>query len=365
MEKHPHVTHHVVTLDLHADVADWNPNAGYEHLLAAGTYELNEEQQTRHGKLYTYTVGMSSNGDESLRVEKTLDNLPGIFDFQWVPGSMLESQTMVAMALADGSLRFFDAISGEEQDSLSTLHCNAYYDASAMALTVDTLRQGSGELMCTSSYSDGDIKVFKVAPHGIQGVRQWNAHSLEAWISCWSRVDDKKENIIYSGGDDAVFQAWDIRAEDPSRVFMDRKTHQAGVCCVTETPSDPNIVLTGSYDQNIRIWDWRNTNRPVCTTQCDTGGGVWRLKSNPHNPRVLLAACMYNGFFIYKIMPGDGNNALKLVECEQYPHQQTLSYGAAWQFPRPDSQHLTRKDVVATCSFYDNLLHIWTPGTPC
>lgn len=336
-------THYEIKLDLHADVADWNRNEGREELLAVGTYELDETTQMRHGALYTFS---HSTGDTPLKQERRVMDLPGIFDLQWVPGSLCESSTMVAVAFADGSVQFMDALSNDGK-TLSTPSNDG-----AMALTVDTV-QHKGSLMCASSYSDGCVNVFQVAPDRIERIQNWQAHSLEAWVSVWSRSRDSIGSIVYSGGDDALFQAWDIRdaSQEPSRVFLDKKTHQAGVCWITEVESHPHMILTGSYDQNIRVWDWRSTARPVCTSQCDTGGGVWRIKPHPKDSTLLLTACMYNGFLVYRIDEKD--NEVNIVECEHYPYQQTLAYGASW------SQH----GVVATCSFYDNLLHVWSPKT--
>lgn len=350
--------YHEIKLDLHADVADWNPNPGYEGLLAAGTYQLDETNQVRHGKLYIYDVNepIDCNQKDSLNSSAVID-LPsqGIFDLQWVPGELGGSQTVVAMALADGSVRLLDPVSGHEEVEICT--CDS------MALTIDTIRDQDGSLLCTSSFSDGGVRVFQYSNNGVHPLNDWKAHSLEAWVSVWSRVEDKKGRIVYSGGDDALFQAWDVRIpESPGRLFLDKKTHQAGVCCISEMESDPNIILTGSYDECIRIWDWRNSSRPICTLEHRTGGGVWRLKPHPKDPRLLLTACMYNGFLVYRIA-SQGEDAWTMKECEHYPHQQTLAYGASWSHRQPGQDH--SRSLVATCSFYDNLLHIWSPSTSC
>ena len=43
-------------LDLPADCAEFCPDSNGNHLLAAGTYELNEQTQQRTGRLYLYAV---------------------------------------------------------------------------------------------------------------------------------------------------------------------------------------------------------------------------------------------------------------------------------------------------------------------
>ena len=43
-------------LGLHADCVEFCPNSSGNNLLAAGTYELNEQTQHRAGRLYLYGV---------------------------------------------------------------------------------------------------------------------------------------------------------------------------------------------------------------------------------------------------------------------------------------------------------------------
>lgn len=368
-----------LTLDLHADVTEWNPNSGNEHLFVAGTYELDERTQTRFGKLYTYSVEQQTqNGDGDSqtsdvhvrRIGKVIDT-PGIFDLRWIPGEVLGSTTAVVGALADGSLTVFDTVlssesDGEEREERTGTLISSE-KSSAMALSVDCLRGEMGgdsnAVRVTSSYSDGAARVHHLSNDGeMSCIRAWEAHSLEAWVSSWSRHHGG--NVIYTGGDDAKFAGWDIRQPGEGTcvlAFQDRKSHNAGVCCIVETPGQGWRILTGSYDQYIRVWDARYTTKPVCSTQLDTGGGVWRLKINPHEPQLILAACMHHGFSIFRVDVDTAGDQISIDLCERYPYQQTLAYGCGWSHMKPQRAFNGPPFIVSTCSFYDNLLHIWSP----
>ena len=83
------------------------------------------------------------------------------------------------------------------------------------------------------------------------------------------------------------------------------------------------------------------------------GGGVWRLRWHPTDPSLVLAALMHAGFGILAAQPAAGTLAL----AESYGHQQSLAYGAGWKA----CVGADGTSTVATCSFYDRLLHVWSP----
>jgi WD40 repeat protein len=112
-------------------------------------------------------------------------------------------------------------------------------------------------------------------------------------------------NVLYSGADDCTFKGWDIRcptavsttsstaaavqhppsstasttslevqddlepstAAQQTALFSNRKAHGAGVCCISSHPRRQHTLVTGSYDESIRLWDVRMWARPVETCQ--------------------------------------------------------------------------------------------------
>jgi diphthamide biosynthesis protein 7 len=127
-----------------------------------------------------------------------------------------------------------------------------------------------------------------------------------------------------------------------------------GVCCIAQNPLEGNMLLTGSYDEYLRVWDMRSMAKPVNEKSLNLGGGVWRIKYHPSIADVILAACMHNGFAIVKVGTKDA------TVMETYCKHESLAYGADWQTSEVE-EHNTDSSVIATCSFYDRLLRVWKP----
>lgn len=222
------------------------------------------------------------------------------------------------------------------------------------------------------------------------------AHTDSAWSAtllpsapCDSLGTARSNYVLYSGGDDATLASWDlrVRATQPTQRF--RNAHSGvGVTSVvlknaggnTDCDSGCFEILTGGYDDAMRLWDVRAMR--TCVDEVDCGGGLWRIKEYHGDDfgdgvpsRAYLLSCMYNGFKIASI---DRDNSMNIVSS--YNEHDSLAYGAAWlQSQRVDSSlkfrdadvtdgdasgaphdDMRRHGTVAlTGSFYDNALHAW------
>jgi diphthamide biosynthesis protein 7 len=118
------------------------------------------------------------------------------------------------------------------------------------------------------------------------------AHDLEAWTLSFS----SSGTSIYSGGDDATLRFSGLPAslnstntttsnedDEPEEQqylpsWQDRRAHNAGVTAILPVPSEQDILITGSYDDNIRILYAPLQGRKQVLAEENLEGGVWRLK---------------------------------------------------------------------------------------
>lgn len=227
-------------------------------------------------------------------------------------------------------------------------------------------------------------------------------HLLEAWVvafspptSLSSSEPDKAALTVFSGGDDSALQ---YTTYDPAASSDDLPTpyspitlrnHTAGVTAILPLPlpnsSSQHIVLTGSYDDTLRVF----AITPLHTTygakqarllaEYNLGGGVWRLSvigeptvTTTNNTTgteswavTVLASCMHAGTRVLRITAG-GEGVVEIEVLGRFEEHKSMNYGSDWARVVDggggnvlDEDGRPRRVIVST-SFYDRLLCVWS-----
>jgi diphthamide biosynthesis protein 7 len=275
-------------------------------------------------------------------------------------------------------------------------------DDAVSALYVDWLMPesaGSPLRLCVPR-SDGRISLLELSGAGssssspststssLEVLSEWQAHTLagmpiEVWVCAAS---PHSPSLLWSGGDDAKLKGWDVRSP-PTRPLFTSGAHGMGVTSVVWHPLREHSVVTGSYDERILLWDDREVGRgPVA--EVGTGGGVWRMRWRTGaadaggGPDLLAAACMYAGVRVLKVdvrsgeMGEGGAEATaplsptsSLTPVLHHTAHTSIAYGVEWIEDDGGkgvgvSPRGTAADpaLVASCSFYDQQVHLWRPS---
>ncbi|KMT10615.1 hypothetical protein BVRB_5g117350 [Beta vulgaris subsp. vulgaris] len=335
-------------LDGNPDAVEFCPHDGFLNILAVSTYTLQEgDQPSRLGSISLFDVNGSSCSLDRIGSVETA----GIFDIKWNPVGGGASP-LLAQADADGCLRIHGLECSSDGTSLTGAllkeSCGIHI-SSSMCLCLDW---NPSAMSLAVGLSDGSVSVASLAESELIEDQQWKAHDFEVWAASF---DTHQQSILYTGSDDCKFLGWDLRDGSWMPAFKNSKSHKMGICCIVKNPNDPYTLLTGSYDEHLRVWDVRSISKPVNETSIGLGGGVWRIKYHPFISGLVLAACMHNGFAIVKTT-GESPEVI-----ETYNKHGSLAYGADWRRHSSDEEGKREGNVVATCSFYDRLVRAWIP----
>lgn len=116
-----------------------------------------------------------------------------------------------------------------------------------------------------------------------------------------------------------------------------------------------DLLYTGfSYDGVVRIFDMRKPKLPM--SEIDVGGGVWRVKWHPSTQRKadLAVACMHDGFKVVGFAESGEANLHSPRVLRRFDEHRSLAYGIDW------SVSGSYDTAIASCSFYDSTLCLWT-----
>lgn len=216
-------------------------------------------------------------------------------------------------------------------------------------------------------------------------------HTLEAWYvsisPSLSFVGEEGDDsfLLLSGGDDSALRYTvckrttntDTMDEDdesqspynietlhpPVNVSRD---HDAGVTAILPLglkEDGSELVVTGSYDDNIRLFSIPayGFGRATVLAESNLGGGVWRLKVVKREMDVfdgqgwrltMLVSCMHAGTRVVELVKnGVGEYEFRVVG--RFEEHKSMNYGSDCQLSKEGTL-----SVVST-SFYDKLLCLW------
>lgn len=108
-----------------------------------------------------------------------------------------------------------------------------------------------------------------------------------------------------------------------------------------------------SYDSHIRLFDRRKPLTPLYDHTA--AGGIWRLKWHATDSGRILAAAMHGGFEVVDFNALGSQDPISSQLKARFEGHDSLAYGVDWS----GGTTLKGKDLVASCSFYDHLVHVW------
>lgn len=310
-------------------------------LIFIGTYKLEKESGIRHGSIEIHRL---MDGEITLLV--SVSTSLAILDLKFSPKDSL----VLLLAHSTGEIIVWSF--RQELKQISSLQVT---DETNLVTSIFFSPSDPQKILAT--LTSGEALVFDLSTECVAHLTE--THSLECWTGAFGEAGPSR-NVIFTGGDDARLIAHDLRTKDKIWSTSHRH-HDAGVVLIL-CPSDkwlshrPDQLWTGSYDDNLRVFDLRKldgddgpylypTLLPAEKQKVNLNGGVWRLIPAPDSDNVL-ACCMYDGARILK-PTSEGVEVLRYFKGDH----ESMCYGGDWQAP----------EYVVTCSFYDNVVQVWLP----
>ena len=193
----------------------------------------------------------------------------------------------MAVATSTGLLSFYHLSAAD--GVLAHVRTKRICDASTLVLSLcwhpsraDVLgvTLSTGEVCICQSTTGGDDKKLWTGDTELS-LTVVHQHSLEAWMVAFTSSPSQAEDVLSGGDDQGLYRSSISNAGDNDRfastqLWQDHRIHKAGVTAIL--PLSQDLILTGSYDDHLRLLSAPSIGRRRVLAEANLGGGVWRLK---------------------------------------------------------------------------------------
>lgn len=104
----------------------------------------------------------------------------------------------------------------------------------------------------------GTIQAFDVNSRAI--LKTWKEQNQPVHLTKWSPKDS---TTLMSCGDDSTVRVWDLPSDNSVATFRGHHDYVRSGCFLSGGNND--ILVSGSYDQTVRLWDARTSGAAVMT----------------------------------------------------------------------------------------------------
>lgn len=292
----------------------------------------------------------------------TIPSPSGILDIAFSP----HDPHLLCAATSTGTLDFYRLEASDSDIILSALHSIQAVDPSLLILDLEFHPLNASIIGTTLSSGAVQLITISSSSHTTFSTTDLTTHSLEAWTLSFSPCG----TYLYTGGDDALLLAHPLSSNDqPIRA---PRSHDAGVTSILplRVREGVHTLITGSYDDTLRVISIQPGRRAVEHLSLPLGGGVWRLKvvystSEGEGQRwTLLASCMHAGAAVVRVSCSDWVGEGRVWDAEvvkRFEEHRSMNYGGDVMPVPPGEEGGTR--TVVSSSFYDRLVCVWdNPG---
>jgi diphthamide biosynthesis protein 7 len=317
----------------------------------------------------------------------------------------------IAVSASDGKvsiLNFRDDYTVLHQHAVINVHGNNEAWTVVFSMDMDHLYAGT---------DDAEVALCTHGPYCIHALHGPQANVQPSIDNEFQRFMSPKQGV-YSGGDDSLLRFAMFSRNKEGRTVPDEPVsdfqharanglgdHKAGVTAILPIPfnisSGEDILITGSYDDHVRVYAVYGRRYPVenrkpkVLAELNIGGGVWRLtfledytqgvrRVEAYVTRELkettfriLASCMQGGVRVLEVTGHSrGEWTIKVIAELKFNTTNDLVYagdvqpagGLAPNHPQDSSYNDDEeKFVFVSANFYEKQLCVWKyykPASP-